>query len=54
MVINCTAEIEHKSQKKYVVVAAAEKYLGVRDFTSEELQHVLSGSVQSSQAVGLG
>ena len=28
-----------------VVVAATEKYLGVRDLTSEKLQGVLSGSV---------
>ena len=34
MVINCTAGIECKSQKIEVVVAAAEKYLGVRDLTS--------------------
>ena len=29
MVINCTAEVERKSQKMDDVVAAAEKYLGV-------------------------
>jgi hypothetical protein len=29
MVINCTAEIESKSQKIDVVVATAEKYLGI-------------------------
>jgi hypothetical protein len=54
MVINCTAEMERKSQKIDVVVAAAEKFLGVGDLTSEELQGVLSGSVPSSQVVGLG
>ena len=40
MVINCTARMEHKSQKIEVVVAAAEGYFGVRDLTSEELQGV--------------
>jgi hypothetical protein len=49
---NCTAEME--SQKIDDVVAVAEKYLGVGDLTSEELQCVLSGSVPSSQVVGLG
>ena len=38
--------MERKSQKIEVLVAAAEKYLGVQDFTSEELQGVLSGGVQ--------
>ena len=47
MVINCTAEMEHKSQKMYVVVAAAEKYLGIQDFTSEKLQSMLSSGVPS-------
>ena len=37
MVINCTAQIERKSQQIDLVVAAAEMYLGVRDLTSEEL-----------------
>ena len=31
LVINCTAEMERKSQKIPVVVAAAEKYVGVQD-----------------------
>jgi hypothetical protein len=43
MVINCTAEMERRSQK--IDVVAAEKYLGVRDLTSEELQGVLGGIV---------
>jgi hypothetical protein len=30
MVINCTAEMDQKSQKIEIVVAAAERYLGVR------------------------
>jgi signal transduction histidine kinase len=30
MVINCTSEMERKSQKHYFVVAVAEKYLGVQ------------------------
>jgi hypothetical protein len=41
MVINCTAGIECKLQKIEVVVAAVERYLGVRDLKSEELQGVL-------------
>lgn len=49
MVINCTALMERKSQKIYVVVAAAEKYFGVRDFSAEELQEVLREGVPSSQ-----
>jgi hypothetical protein len=53
MVINFTAGTERKSQKMEVVVAAAERYLGVRDLTSEELQGVLSGGVPSFQVVGL-
>ena len=35
VVINCTAGMERKSQKIGVVVAAAERYLGVRDLKSE-------------------
>jgi hypothetical protein len=42
--------MERQSQKIEVVVAAAEKYLGVRDLTSEELQGLLSGCVLSFQA----
>ena len=53
MVVNCTAEMECKSQRIDVVVAAAEKYLGVQDFTAEELQGVFNNSVLSSQATGL-
>jgi hypothetical protein len=45
--------MERKSQKIDIVVAAAEKYLGIRDLTSEELHGVLRGVVPSSQAVGL-
>ena len=52
MVINFTTRTESKSQKIDVVVAAAERYLGVRYFTSEELQGV-NGGVLSFQAVGL-
>jgi hypothetical protein len=37
LVVNCTAETEYKSQRIDVVVAAAEKYLGVRDFTALNL-----------------
>ena len=43
----------YKLQKIEVVVTAAEKYLGVRDLTSEELQGVLSGDVPSFQVVGM-
>lgn len=53
MVINCTAEMECKSQRIDVVVAAPEKYLGIRELTSEEFQGVLSGGVPSSQVVGM-
>ena len=49
MVINCTTEMERKSHKIYAVVAAAEKYLGVRDFTAEDLHGVFNDSVSSSQ-----
>ena len=53
MVINCTAGMERKLQKIEVVVAAAERYLDVRDLTSEELEGVLIGDVPSFQVVGL-
>ena len=53
MVINCTAGMERKSQIIEVVVVAAERCLGVRDLTSEELQGVLSGDVPSFQVVGM-
>ena len=53
MVINCTAVMESKLQKIKVGVAAADKYLGMRDLTSEDLQGVLSGGVPSFQTVGL-
>jgi hypothetical protein len=49
MVIDCTAGMEQKLQKIKVVVAVAQRYLGVRDLTSEELQDVLSGDVPSFQ-----
>jgi hypothetical protein len=42
MVINCTALMQRKSHKIDVVVAAAEKYFGVRDFNLD-LQGVLRG-----------
>jgi hypothetical protein len=35
--VNCASEMQRKSQKIYVVVAAAEMYLAIRDLTSEEL-----------------
>ena len=44
--------MERKSQKIYVVVAAAEKYLGIWDLT-DELQGVLWCYVPSSQAIGM-
>ena len=44
---------KHKSQKIDVVVAPGEKYSGIQDLTSEELQGVFSGGVPSSQAVGM-
>ena len=53
MVINCTAEMESKLQKIYVVVEVTGRYLGIRDLTPEELQRGLSGGVPSSQAVGV-
>ena len=53
MVVNCTAGMESKSQRIDVVVAAADKYLGVLNFPAEELQDVLNDSVPSSQAAGL-
>ena len=52
MVVNCTAKMDLKFQKREVVVAAAEKYLGLQGFTAEQLLGVLSGSGLSSQAVG--
>ena len=45
MVINCTAGMKRKSHKIEVVVAAAEKHLGVRDLMFAVLQGVLSGGV---------
>ncbi|XP_071219300.1 F-box only protein 15-like [Salvelinus alpinus] len=53
MVINCTAGMEQKLQKIEFVAAAAERFLGVRDLTSEELQDVLSGDVPSFQDDGM-
>ena len=47
MVINCTAEMECKSQT--IDVAAVEKYFNVRDWRSEELQ----GGVLFSQVIGM-
>jgi hypothetical protein len=38
MVVNCTAGMECKLQRIDVLVAAAEKHLGVQDFTAEESQ----------------
>ena len=50
MFVNCTTGMERKSKRTDVVVAALEKYLGIQDFTAEELQDVLNNSVSSSQA----
>ena len=53
MVVNCTVEMDQKSQKIEVGLAAAEKSLGLCRFTAEELQGMLSGSDMSSPTVGL-
>jgi hypothetical protein len=45
--------MERESQRIDVVVAAAEKYLGIPDLTSEKLQGVLTGGVLFSQAFGM-
>lgn len=52
-IANCTAEIACKSEKIDVLVAAAEKYLGVWGFTAEGFLGVLNERGLSSQAVGL-
>ncbi|KAK6328805.1 hypothetical protein J4Q44_G00007830 [Coregonus suidteri] len=48
-VINCTAQFSKKSKKLDIIVAAAEKFLGLKDFTSEDLQGVLSPEDPPSQ-----
>lgn len=50
--VNFTVGMDHRSQRIDVVVAAAEMYLGLRDFTEEEFQGVLNDSVLSFQAAG--
>ena len=53
MVIISTARMERKSRKIEFVVAGPERYLGVQDLTSEEVQGVLSGGVPFFQVLGL-
>ena len=53
MVMNCTVQMERKSQNIAMVVAEAEKFWGVIDFSAEELQGVLREEVPASQADGL-
>ena len=45
--------MERKSQRIEVVVADAERYLGLQDLTSEVLQGVLGCDVPSFQIVGM-
>ena len=45
-VVNCTAQVSKKSKKLDVVVVAAEKFLGLKDFT---LQEVLAREDPTSQ-----
>ena len=52
-VVNYAAEMDRKSQNIEVVVAEAEKYLGLQGFTAEQLQGVLGSSGISSQTIGL-
>ena len=51
MVINCTAQMERRSQK--IDLVAAETFLGVRDFSAEDLQGVLREEIPSSRADSL-
>ena len=40
MVINYTAQVSKKSQKLEIIVAAAVKFLGLKEFTAGDLQGV--------------
>lgn len=52
IVINGTSQVENKSRKIYIIVSAAERYLRLKYFISEELHGVRlqSGAVPASQA----
>ena len=50
MVINCTAQAENNFKKIGIIVNAAERFLGLLDFTAEAMQKILSVNVPSSQA----
>ena len=41
-VINYTAQVSKKLKKLDIIVAAAYKYLGLQEFTAEDLQRVLA------------
>ena len=38
MVVNCTAQLENNSKKIGVIVNAAERFLGLHDFTAKAVQ----------------
>ena len=48
-VINCTAQVSKKSKKLDIIVAVAEKFLGLKNFTSKDLQVVLAPEDPPSQ-----
>lgn len=53
IVINCMPQMERKSQKIDLEVVAVEMFLGVRDFSTEELEGDLREGVPSSQSDSL-
>lgn len=49
-VINCPAQMNKKSKELAIIVSAAERLLGLQDFTAETLQGILSKDALPSQA----
>jgi hypothetical protein len=51
MVINGTAKVERRSRKIDIMVNAAERLQGLKDFSAEELHGILSQAVPPSQVL---
>ena len=51
MVINGSAKVERRSRKIETIVDAAERFLGLKDFSAKELCGILAQSVPPSQVL---
>lgn len=47
--INCSATVESRTQKTYIIIRAAKKYLGMEDLSFEAINEILTAKVNESQ-----